>query len=190
MKIGVKVGDIMTQKFVAASPEMDLIKCSREMTGKKVGSLIVLKDGKLVGLITERDIIWALSKKKNVSKIKVKDVMARKVITIRPDRDLSEAMSLMSKTKIRWLPVVADNHVIGMLTIKDILRIEPSLFDIARQTMKIREESEKMKRRKTSLSAGEESWESWGDCEECENFGPLYKVNERLVCESCKDVEE
>ncbi|PIU75647.1 hypothetical protein COS75_03245 [Candidatus Pacearchaeota archaeon CG06_land_8_20_14_3_00_35_12] len=188
MQIGVKVGDIMTRKFVSVDSGMSITDCAREMAGKKVGSLIIMENKKLTGLLTERDIVWALTKKKNLSWVKAKDLMMRKIVAIRPDRDLSEAILIMSKTKLRWLPVVADNQVIGMLTIKDILKIEPSLFAIARQTMHIHEEAEKIRRKKEVLS-GEERWIKWGVCEECESYGPLYNVDGRIICESCKDIE-
>ena len=188
MKIGVKVGDIMTRKFSAISPDKSITDCAREMAGKKIGSLIVMENQKLVGLLTERDIVWALTKQKNLSHVKAGDIMMRKIVAIRPDNDIDEAISIMSKTRLRWLPVVSDSRVIGMITIKDILRLEPSLFAIARQTMHIHEEAEKVRRKKDIL-AGEERWTRWGVCEGCESYGPLYDIDGRILCESCKDVE-
>jgi len=183
MKSKIKAGDIMTRNFVSVSPSTNLIDCAREMTKKRVGSL-VLRDGqKLVGLLTEKDIIWALTKtkNKNLGNIKARDVASKKVAVIKPSADLYEALARMKKLKFRRLPVVVNGNVIGMLTLKDILRIEPALFADINFAEKIREESEKLKRMRNVR------WIKEGMCEECGNFNILYKVDERLLCEPCKE---
>jgi len=184
MKTGIKVGDIMTRNFEAVTPDTSVLECARRMIKKRVGSLVVERDKKLVGLVTERDIVWALSKKPKAdwAKIKVKDIIPRKTLTIRPSADLNEALKKMRKTGCRWLPVVIKKRVIGFVTIKDILRIEPELVEDMSQLFRIREESEKLKR-----ARGEERWVKEGICEECGNYDILYKVDDRLLCETCKD---
>lgn len=183
MKIGVKVGDIMTRNFVSVSPDTSLLDCARKMVKKRVGSLILKENDKLKGIITEGDIIWALTKKsrKELKQIEAKEIAPRKLVTIKPSADLYEALQKMKKTKYRWLPVTIKGNVIGFLTLKDVLRIEPSLFETAREIMQISEESEKLKRRR----AGEKFKE--GLCEECGNFDILYIVDNRLICEACRD---
>jgi signal-transduction protein with cAMP-binding, CBS, and nucleotidyltransferase domain len=145
---------------------------------------LVLKNGqKLSGLLTEKDIIWAMTKKgaKGLDKIKAEDVASKKIATIKPGADLYEALQRMKKLKFRRLPVVVDGNVIGMLTLKDVLRIEPSLFSDINKIEQIKEESEKLKRMKG------ERWVKDGVCEECGNFDILYKVDSRLICLACKD---
>lgn len=183
MKIGVKVGDIMTRGFISVKPDTSVLNCAKKMVKKRVGSL-VLKDGnKLKGIITEGDIIWAMTKKsrKDLSRIKASEIAPRKLVTIKPSADLYQALQKMKKTKYRWLPVTINKNVIGFLTLKDILRIEPSLFETAAEIIQIREESEKLKRRKVGESFVE------GTCEECGNFDLLYKVDNRTICEDCRD---
>lgn len=77
--------------------------------------------------------------------------------------------------------MTVNKNVIGFLTLKDVLRIEPSLFETASEIMQIKEESEKLKRMKAS-----ENFEE-GLCEECGEFGMLYKVDNRMICEDCRD---
>ncbi|MFH1710754.1 MAG: CBS domain-containing protein [Nanoarchaeota archaeon] len=183
MKSKIKTGDIMTRNFISVSPETSLIDCAKEMMKKRVGSL-VLRDGqKLVGLLTEKDIIWALTKTGNrdLGSIKAKDVASKKIAVIKPGADLYEALARMKKMKFRRLPVVVNGNVIGMLTLKDILRIEPALFADINFAEKVKEESEKLKRMKNTR------WIKEGMCEECGNFNILYKVDERLLCEPCKE---
>jgi len=193
MKIGVKVGDVMTRSFISVSPEMSAAECSKEMISKRVGSLIV-KDGQhLKGIITEGDIIKAIAVNKNLAKLKAKEIMTKNVVSISPSEDMYNALVKMKGKKVRWLPVTVKGRVIGMLTVKDILRIEPSLFEIVKEFTPIREESEKMKaiglRKKRSAMASGEVWSKEGECEECGSFGILYDVDGRAICEDCKDEE-
>ncbi|MEM2956437.1 MAG: CBS domain-containing protein [Candidatus Pacearchaeota archaeon] len=194
MKIGIKVGDVMTRNFISVTPDTSISECSKIMISNKVGSLIVKTDQKLEGILTEGDIIRAIAKSKNLSKIKAKDIMTRHVITISPSEDMYEALKKMKGKKIRWLPVIVKSRVIGMLTVKDILKIEPSLFEIVREFTPIKEEEEKYKaiklrKRRESLARGD-IWAKEGECEECGAFGLLYNVDGRLLCEECKDEEE
>jgi len=183
METRIKVGDIMTRNFVSAKPDDSIINCAKKMIREHVGSLVIKQDRKLVSLISERDIIWAITKKskKQLEKVTAKDIAARKVRTIKPSADIYTALKKMKKGKLRWLPVTKNKEVIGLLTLKDILRIEPSLFEIASKTMKIREESEKIKRLSSLKSK-----ETEGICEECGNFGILTDIEDKLVCEDCR----
>jgi len=73
MKIGVKVGDIMTREFISVKPETSLLDCARKMIKKRIGSLILEEKGELRGILTERDIIWAMTKqsKTDLNKIEL-----------------------------------------------------------------------------------------------------------------------
>ena len=194
MKIGIKVGDVMTRDFIFVSPDLSIAECSKIMMAKKVGSLIVKKERELEGILTEGDVIKAIASKKNLSQIKAKDVMTRKVISISPSEDMYQALLKMRGKRIRWLPVVVKNHVIGMLTMKDILRIEPSLFDLVSEYQPIKEEADKLKlislRKKSKSEASGEAWSKEGECEECGLFGILYTIDGRSICEDCKNEEE
>ncbi len=185
MNIGIKVGDIMTRNYISISPDTNLLECAKIMIKKRVGSLIIKENGALKGLITERDIIWCISKKskQNLEDIKAIDFSPKKLISISPSSDLYTALIKMKRSKYRWLPVVVKKNVVGFLTIKDILKIEPTLFDIARQSYLIKEESEKIKRIKDSENKNLQI----GICEECGNQGILEKVDGIYICESCKD---
>jgi len=183
MKIGIKVGDIMTRDFISVKPETSILDCAKKMVKKRVGSLILEENSQLKGIITEGDIIWAMTKKsrRDLGKIKAKEIAPKKLITIKPSADLYDALQKMNKTKYRWLPVTVNKNIIGFLTLKDILRIEPGLFETASEIMQIREESAKLKR----VKAGESFKE--GLCEGCGEFGILYQVDNRMLCEYCRE---
>lgn len=183
MKIGVKVGDIMTRNFSSIKPDATLIYAAREMIKKRVGSLVVIDKEELKGLITERDIIWAMVKRSSGwNKILVKDVAKRKVHTINPSTDLFIALQKMKNTGYRWLPVTVKKGVIGLLTLKDILRVEPSLFETAQEILQIKEETSKLKRLQ-QIKSGKMIE---GVCDECGSTDILHSVDGRLVCEGCK----
>ncbi len=183
MNLGIKVGDIMTRSFISVKPDVSLLDCAKKMVKKRVGSLILEENGQLKGIITEGDIIWAMTKKsrRDLEKIKASQIAPKKLVTIKPSADLYQALQKMKKTKYRWLPVTINKNIIGFLTLKDILRIEPGLFDVASEIMQIREEQDKLKR----VKSGEKFTE--GVCEECGNFSILYKVDARAICEECRE---
>ena len=186
MKSNICVGDVMTRKFISVKPDADLLKCAKIMIKKRVGSLILLEKRKLKGILTERDILWALTKKskKDLKNIKAKDIAARRIKVIRPSASLEDAFRRMTKLKIRWLPVIDKGNVVGLLTLKDILRFTPDFLKSIYEIIEIREETKKLKRRSSivkNLSSKE------GYCEECGNFDLLYNIDGKFLCGSCSD---
>lgn len=180
MKIWIKVGDVMTRNFVSARPEIHVLSAVRLMVKKKVGSLILEENGVLKGILTEKDIMWALSKKKDLSDVKAGDICTRKITTIRPSADIYNAILLMRKKKLRRLPVVVREKVIGFLTLKEILKIQPELFEIAKEGYNI------MWPMKTPKEKEPEAIKE-GICDGCSNFDFLYFEDGELICESCRE---
>lgn len=184
MKIGIKVGDVMTRQLVSVTPSENVIDCAKKMAGQDVGLIIVKKGGKLSGVLTERALIWALTKKGNLKNVRASDIMLRKINTIKPSRDIYEALLRMKKQKTRWLPITVNGRVIGILTINDILRIEPGLFELVRGNMNIREAENKL-HRSTNGNGG--NWHDEGECDRCGAYDLLQNYEGELVCEGCHD---
>jgi CBS domain-containing protein len=180
MDTGINVGDLMTRNFIHVSSKTNLRDCAKTLVKKRVGSLIVQDGNVLKGILTEKDIIWAIVKKskKDLKDILASDLMNRKVVTIKPAADITEAMRRFKKKKIRRLPVVEKGKVIGMLTMKDALKIDPGLFESIAETVKIREESKKIK----NLRAGNRKP---GICEECGDYTLLSKSDVQWICDGC-----
>jgi len=170
IKIGIKVGDVMARNFISAKPNISVLAAIDLMVKKRIGSLILQEGGMLKGILTEKDIMWALSKKRDLTGVKAGDICTRKITTIRPSADIYDAARTMRKTKFRRLPVVIKKKVIGYLTLKDMLRIQPELFELAR---------EGYKRKEVGIMIKE------GICEECERFDLLYNKEGKLVCNQC-----
>lgn len=95
----------------------------RLMARVDIGALLVTEGDELVGIISERDyarkvILFGKTSKET----KVSEIMTRKVITIHPMQTLEECMDLMTKNKIRHLPVVDDNRILGVVSIGDVVK--------------------------------------------------------------------
>jgi len=180
MEYGIKVGDIMTRSLVSVTPKTNLQECAKLIIKKRVGGLIVLEKEKLKGVVTEKDIIWAIVKKskKDLKDIKASDLMKRRVITIKPSADIIEAMRRLRKHKIRRLPVLEYGNVIGIITMKDILKIDPGLFKMVVESIKIKEQTKKIK-------ASDKAIKGCGICEDCGEYDLLNNDAGQSLCENC-----
>ncbi len=144
IKTEFKVADAMTKSPITVTKDTGVVECAELMKNQDVGSVLVLENGKLEGIVTEWDIVRkAVASGKNPSDLKVSNIMCTNVQTIAPDVDLFDAMNMMTELNIRHLPVVHEGEFIGFLTEKDILKIEPALFDILVQSFSIKEEDSK-----------------------------------------------
>lgn len=88
----------------------------------EVGALLVMQDGKLQGVVSERDYTRKVALQgRNSKETTVAEIMTREVITVGPQAGTRACMSLMSQKKFRHLPVVDDGKVLGMISIRDIM---------------------------------------------------------------------
>jgi len=179
------VADVMTRGPVTAKPGDNLLSCAKKIVRKKVGTLPIVYKKKLIGLINERDILWALVKKskEDLSKIKAIDISAKKIISIKLSATVRDAIRKMKKLKFERLPVINDNQLVGIITAKDILNFHPEFYPELEEFSRIRNEQEKLKRIK---KAKERVFTYEGICEECGERDFLYKVHGMIICESCK----
>jgi CBS domain-containing protein len=179
------VSDIMTREPIVASPDANLLECAKKMVQKKTGSLLLVDKKRLVGLISRHDILWALIKKskEDLSKIEARDISPKKIAVIKPSATLDDALKKMKESKFERLPVVDNNELVGIITVKDILSFNPEIYPELEEFAEIREESRKLKLVK---KAKERPTLQEGVCEECGNYGPLERSKGMLVCSSCK----
>ncbi len=177
------VADIMTREPVTTSPTSNLLDCAKKMVKEKVGSLVITDKKKLVGFISQKDILWALTKKpiESLKKVRAIEISPKKIAVIKPTCTIKEAISKMKKLKFERLPVVHENKLVGVITIKDILNVHPEVYPELEEFAEIKEESEKLERIKKAEKRRD------GICEECGHNGLLFRVNGMLVCESCRD---
>jgi CBS domain-containing protein len=180
----VLVSDIMTRQIASVDPDTNLLECAKRMVRKRIGSLLLMKDKTLKGFISTQDILWAIVKKskEDLSKIKASDISPRKIVTIKPDATVEEAVQKIKRYKFHRLPVVKNGEVIGLVTLRDILNFYPELNVHLKEVESIKEETDKMKRLE---DAKERIVFRDGICEECGSRDALYRINGTLVCASC-----
>ena len=107
----------------STTPETSIYNALRLMAEKDIGALPVLENGKLVGIFTERDYARKVILKDKTSRnTPVRQVMTGPVITVRPNQNMLECVSLMNKHHIRHLPVVEKDQLIGIVSIGDVLQ--------------------------------------------------------------------
>jgi len=179
------IADIMTRNPITVEPDTNLLQCAKKMVKKKLSSLPIAKKKKLLGFISNKDILWALVKKgsrKDLLSVKVKDISPRKIITIKPSATIKEAINKVKKYKFYRLPVVQNGELVGVVTAGDILGFHPEVYPELGELKNIREESKKLKRLE---QAKEREIVSDGICEECGSRAPLYRKNGMLICASC-----
>ena len=107
----------------SVSPDDTILNAIRMMAERQVGALLVLDQGKLTGIVTERDYARKVALEGRSSKeALVKDIMSTRVLCARPDQTVQECMALMSDKRSRHLPVVDHKKVIGIISIGDLVK--------------------------------------------------------------------
>jgi CBS domain-containing protein len=116
------VKDIMTKEVVTIEPDKTVFDAAELMSQAELGCLVVVIKAFPVGIITERDIVRRIVAKHASFDTKVVDVMTKDLITIDPDASLREAARVMSNNKIRRLPVLQNNKLVGIVVSSDFVR--------------------------------------------------------------------
>ena len=118
-KLNNSVSTVATRNLLFIDPEADVIESAKVMTSKGVGSLLVGDGIKVLGIVTERDVIKALRVGKDIM---AKDIMNADPLTCVKDESLSEVVELMKERWTRHAIVVEDGSVIGIISVRDIAR--------------------------------------------------------------------
>jgi len=117
----VKVFDLMTDQVECVTPETSLESVAKLMAKDDVGSIPVCQDNKIVGLITDRDIvIRGIAKGHNPVNMKTKDYMSTDIVSVSPDTDVHEAARKMAQVQVKRLPVVSNGQLIGIVALGDL----------------------------------------------------------------------
>lgn len=119
------VSELLKDRDSAAfqiSPSVTVFEALRLLAEHGIGAMAVVDNGKLVGLVSERDYTRKVALQgRNSRETKVAEIMTREVITVTPESVTSACMTLMSQKKVRHLPVVDGSKVVGMISIRDIM---------------------------------------------------------------------
>jgi CBS domain-containing protein len=106
----------------SVKPDDSVFDAIKTLAEKGVGALMVMEGGKLVGIFSERDYTRKIALEgKNSRETKVRDIMTANVLVVSPQTRTRQCMALMSEKKIRHLPVVDGQTIVGMLSIRDLM---------------------------------------------------------------------
>ena len=126
MQIGGRAGAILAQKRVSSvwtiDPNATVIAAIRLMDEKNVGALPVVDNGRLVGIVSERDYTRKVILKETSSQeILVREIMTKQLLTVAPSDSVTECMRIMTEKRVRHLPVLEGTDLVGILSIRDVV---------------------------------------------------------------------
>lgn len=126
----IRLRNIMSKPVITISEDRTVAEAAHLMSTNNIGCLIVVSDGKPVGIITERDILKkVVVPNKPPHSTKVSDVMSKPLITGSPDMDVVYAAKLMISRNIKRLPIVENGKLVGIVTFTDLIRSYPQLAE-------------------------------------------------------------
>ena len=116
-----KIKEIMTQSPIKTSVDSTVTDAAKIMDSKNIGCILIEENEKIIGIITERDILRKIvAKGVDPQSTSVRAIMTSPIITMEAENSIEEANALMTSKKIRRLPIDDDGKIIGMVTIRDI----------------------------------------------------------------------
>jgi CBS domain-containing protein len=179
MKFEARIRDVMNTNVKTVDMSDTIQKAAHIMSQFRIGSVIVMGDKHIKGIVTAEDIVY-----KHVARgsgTTVVDIMTRDPITISPDKKLEDASKIMTEKQIKKLPVLENGRIVGIITASDIVRIEPALFEILLEQLKI-----------TRSGTGPESpGANVLQCEVCGNYSDeVQEVDGVWICPGCEEVSE
>jgi CBS domain-containing protein len=115
------LADVVKPDFLTAAPEDTLGEVAERMTRQNVGAVVVKDHGRLIGILTERDMLRAMAARVHTSDARVRQFMTADPITAAPDMDLDDAAQVMLDNGFRHLPVVDGSTVLGVVSLRRVL---------------------------------------------------------------------
>lgn len=104
------------------TPEASVYEALQLLSEKDVGAIMVFENNKLTGMFSERDYARKLALQKLTSKeSKVRDVMSKELVVVKPETNIYDCMALMTKRRVRHLPVMEQNQIVGIISIGDVV---------------------------------------------------------------------
>lgn len=179
-EVGVPVKEAMRYNPTTIGIEANVAKAAEKMCRDEVGSCIVLQNNVPTGIVTEEDInCKVVAKDRKPSEVRVSEIMSTPLITINVDKTVGDATHMMVNKKVRRLPVVDGNKVVGLVTVRDILSISNEMNEIMSDLIKVNNNYEKEEHVSATYSTG--------ICDSCSAMSDdLVVYDGRMVCSKCR----
>ena len=176
MTTRILVRDIMNSPIISSSPDSNIKEIAEKMKTERIGSIVIFKDEKPVGIVTDWDIVIdGFSRDVPPSSIKTSEIM-KKLYTIEGEATITEAARMLRKHNIKRLGVVYKNRVVGIISSSDVISVTPELIDVISE--------------KAALIRGEigrPTGHISGYCDECGEWTDLLLYSEgTFTCEECR----
>ena len=123
--MALKVKNILKDKgleVIAIDSSATVGTAINKMIERNIGAILVMEDSSCVGLFTERDVLKCWAGHNSVDKVTLKDVMSKDLLVLEPEDDLDYAMTIMTNRKIRHLPVVDKGRLVGLVSMRDVVK--------------------------------------------------------------------
>jgi CBS domain-containing protein len=118
-----KIEELMTKSVITLPADASAYEAVKLLNKNKIGCLVIVYKGEIVGILTERDLLErVLEKCRNPKETGISEIMTKHVIVGKPDMELSEATRLMFESKVKKLPIMEENRLVGIVTLTDIAR--------------------------------------------------------------------
>ncbi|MGH2819687.1 MAG: citrate/2-methylcitrate synthase, partial [Actinomycetota bacterium] len=117
------VQEIMSQPVVTAAPSETVVDAAQRMRDHKVGSVVVVEERRPLGIMTERDLVRVAASSVDPAGSKVSEWMTETPEVIEADHDITEAFATFSEHNFRHLPVVSDGQLVGIVSMRDLMRV-------------------------------------------------------------------
>ncbi|MGB9632410.1 MAG: CBS domain-containing protein [Chloroflexaceae bacterium] len=122
MKIVRRLLEGKTKGVWSIAPDRTVEEAVRLMAEHDVGALLVVVQGRLVGIVTERDVVRkAVLQGRNPATTPIAEIMTERVLYVRPEQTVEECMALMTDKHLRHLPVLDDGRILGIVSIRDVV---------------------------------------------------------------------
>ena len=119
--MGTSIKEVMTRDVRACEPNAAGAEAAKVMAREDVGPVPIVEDGRLVGLVTDRDIVVrVVAEGRDPNETTVNEIASTELVTVSPDDDLDEALNLLARRQVRRLPVVEGDRLVGIVAQADI----------------------------------------------------------------------
>ena len=116
------LGDFMSRQVLSVAPEDTIGEAAQLMADANVGSSVVLEHGRLIGILTERDLLHAMAQRVHPSEARVREWMTAEPIAVSESTGADEAARLMVEHGFRHLPIVDGDRTLGVVSLRDVMR--------------------------------------------------------------------
>jgi CBS domain-containing protein len=122
--MGTSIKEVMTRDVRACEPNAPVAEAAKMMAQEDVGPVPIIEDGRLVGIVTDRDIVVrVVAEGRDPNATTVNEIASTNLVTVSPDDDLDEALKMLAENQVRRLPVVEGERLVGIVAQADIARL-------------------------------------------------------------------